>query len=76
MSEREHEDALDREQPEAVLRDDEPGRQPASSRWTTDQVGEEPRAEAHTGISYFSNRRYSAARLRPSACATFEMLPS
>ena len=48
----------------------------AEERVQDDQIGDRPGARRLTPvISYFSNRRYSAARLRPSDSATLLMLP-
>ena len=72
---REREDDLDRNQPEGVVEKQVDG-QRCEDRVQGDEVGDGAPAQAHTVISYFSKRRYSAARLRPSDSATLLMLPA
>src|SRR6185503_4721760 len=71
---RQREHRFDGEEVEAILRHHEPA-DTCHQQVDHHQVGDKPRAQTHTAISYFSNRRYKAARLKPSACATLEMLP-
>ncbi len=65
---------LDGDQPEGAVEKEVDG-QRREECVQNDEVGDGAPAQAHTVISYFSKRRYSAARLRPSDSATLLTLP-
>ncbi len=72
--ERHGEHRFDADQPEPVVEEEVDG-QRREDQVDRDEVGDGAPAEGHTVISYFSKRRYSAARLRPSDSATLLTLP-
>jgi len=73
--ERDREHELDGQQPERVLQKEKNGK-PGEDRVKDYEIRDGSGAQAHTVISYFSNRRYKAARLRPSDSATLLMFPA
>ena len=72
---RDRERDFDGQQPERVLQEEKDGK-PGEDRVKDDEINDDSDALAHTVISYFSNRRYNAARLRPSDSATLLMFPA